>query len=373
MEKKRNQGDIAETEHDFFMRQALSLAMRSPLTASPNPRVGCLIVKEGRIVGEGFTQTVGGNHAEIQALAYATAQGQDVKGATVYVTLEPCSHFGRTPPCVEALIRAGVGKVVAAIKDPNPQVAGKGIARLRDAGIDVLCGVLEDQAREINLGFFSRMERKRPWVRVKIAASLDGKTALPNGESQWITSEKARMDGHFWRMKADAVMTGVGTVLTDNPRLNVRLPDVVRQPLRIVVDSHLKTPLDANVLADGKVWFFSANASPIRIDALKEKGAEVFSEINDTGLVNLREMMAILAEREINEVHVEAGATLSGALLQAGLVDELLLYMAPCCLGRGRDMFGIQALSSLEEKIRLDLREVTQIGDDLRIVARVMK
>ncbi len=373
MEKRQYQHDVTMSEHDFYMRQALGLAIQSPLTASPNPRVGCLIVKEGRIVGEGFTQTVGGNHAEVQALAYARAQGHDVKGAVVYVTLEPCSHFGRTPPCVDALIDAGVGKVVAAVKDPNPQVAGRGIARLQEAGIEVICGVLEDQAREVNLGFFSRMERKRPWVRVKIAASLDGKTALPNGESQWITSEEARMDGHLWRMQADAVMTGVGTVLTDNPRLNVRLPDVVRQPLRIVVDSHLKTPLDANVLGDGKVWFFAANASPIRIDALKEKGAEVFSDINDTGLVNLKEMMGILADREINEVHVEAGATLSGALLQAGLVDELLLYLAPCCLGRGRDMFGIQALTSLDEKIRLDLREVTQIGGDLRIVARVME
>lgn len=360
------------SEHVFFMRHALELAERCSVETSPNPRVGCVIVRDGRIIGEGFTQPVGGHHAEIEALENATAMNEDVRGATVYVTLEPCSHYGCTPPCVEALIRAEVGKVVAAMQDPDPRVAGKGISRLRQAGIEVLEKVLEFQAREMNLGFLSRIERGRPWVRVKIAASLDGKTALPNGESQWITSEVARLDGHRWRMKADAVMTGIGTVLTDDPQLNVRLSEVVRQPIRIVVDSHLKTPLDAKVLGQGAVWLFAANASPIRIDALKEKGAEVFAAINETGRVDLQEMMRILGDRGINEVHVEAGATLSGALVQAGLVDELLLYMAPCCLGRGRDMLGINALSSLDDRIALDIREVTQVGGDLRIVARVV-
>lgn len=372
METKQVEEVSAMSEHVFFMRHALELAERCSIRTSPNPRVGCVIVKDGRIIGEGFTQPVGGNHAEIEALGNAAAMNEDVRGATVYVTLEPCAHHGRTPPCVEALVRAGVGRVVAAMQDPNPQVAGKGFRRLQEAGIEVLGGVLEEQAREMNLGFLSRIERGRPWIRVKIAASLDGKTALPNGESQWITSEAARLDGHRWRMKADAVMTGIGTVLTDDPQLTVRLPEVVRQPVRIVVDSHLKTPLDAKVLAQGTVWLFAANVSPLRIEALKEKGAEVFAAINDTGRVDLDEMMRILCEREINEVHVEAGATLSGALVEAGLVDELLLYMAPCCLGRGRDMLGIRALPSLDDRIALDIREVTQIGGDLRIVARVL-
>lgn len=372
METEQVEGKSIMSGHMFFMRHAFALAERCSVKTSPNPRVGCVIVKAGRIIGEGFTQPVGGNHAEIEALAAAAALNEDVRGATVYVTLEPCSHHGRTPPCTEALIRAKVGKVVAAMQDPNPQVAGNGFRQLREAGIEVLCGVLEQQAREMNLGFLSRVERGRPWVRVKIAASLDGKTALPNGQSQWITSEAARLDGHRWRMKADAVMTGIGTVLTDDPQLNVRLPEVVRQPIRIVVDSHLKTPVDAKVLGQGNVWLFAANASPLRIEALKGKGAEVFAAINDTGRVDLHEMMRVLAEREINEVHVEAGATLSGALVEAGLVDELLLYLAPCCLGRGRDMLGINALPSLDDRIALDIREMTRIDGDLRIVARVL-
>lgn len=372
METKQVEEVSAMSEHVFFMRHALEQAERCSIQTSPNPRVGCVIVKDGRIIGEGFTQPAGGNHAEIEALDNAASMNEDVQGATVYVTLEPCAHHGRTPPCVEALVRARVGRVVAAMQDPNPQVAGKGFRRLQEAGIEVLGGVLEEQAHEMNLGFLSRIEKGRPWIRVKIAASLDGKTALPNGESQWITSEAARLDGHRWRMKADAVMTGIGTVLTDDPQLTVRLPEVVRQPVRIVVDSHLKTPLDAKVLAQGTVWLFAANASPLRIEALKEKGAEVFAAINDTGRVDLEGMMRVLCEREINEVHVEAGATLSGALMEAGLVDELLLYMAPCCLGRGRDMLGIRALPSLDDRIALDIREVTQIGGDLRIVARVL-
>lgn len=372
MEPKQVEGEAAMSVHMFFMRHALELVERCSVRTSPNPRVGCVIVKDGRIIGEGFTQPVGGNHAEIEALENAASLDKDVEGATVYVTLEPCSHYGRTPPCVEALIRAKVGRVVAAMQDPNPQVAGKGFSRLQEVGIDVICGVLEQEAREKNLGFLSRIEKGRPWVRVKIAASLDGKTALPNGDSQWITSETARLDGHRWRMKADAVMTGIGTVLTDDPQLNVRLPDAERQPIRVVVDSHLKTPLDAKVLGQGDVWLFAVNASPLRIEALQDKGASVFAAINDTGRVDLREMMRILGDREINEVHVEAGATLSGALLEAGLVDELLLYMAPCCLGRGRDMLGIHALSSLDDRVDLDIRELVRIGGDLRIVARVL-
>ena len=236
------------TGHEFFMKHALELAKNCSVLTSPNPKVGCVIVRDGQIIGEGFTQPAGQNHAEIEALADAARRGADCKGATVYVTLEPCAHYGKTPPCADALIRAGVSCVVAAMEDPNRLVAGKGLRKLEEAGIHVICGVLSQEAREMNPGFLSRIERGRPWVRMKVAASLDGKTALPNGESQWITSEKAREDGHRWRMRADAVMTGIGTVIKDNPTLNVRLPDVVRQPVRIVVDSQLKTPLDARVL-----------------------------------------------------------------------------------------------------------------------------
>lgn len=361
------------SEHEVFMRRALELAGQCSLLTSPNPRVGCVIVQDGKVVGEGFTQPVGGNHAEIEALQDAARRREDVKGATLYVTLEPCSHFGRTPPCADALVRAGVGCVVAAMKDPNPQVAGNGFKRLQDAGIQVVCGVLEQEAREMNLGFLSRVERGRPWVRAKIAASLDGHTALPNGESQWITSAAAREDGHRWRMRADAVMTGVGTVILDDPQLNVRLPDVARQPVRVVVDSRLRTPVEAKILSGGNTWVFSANASPLKIEAFEKLGVKVYSDINDVGWVDLNKMMAILAERQINEVHVEAGATLTGALVQAGLVDELLLYMAPCFLGSGRGMLNLKPLASLDERINLDIREVTEIGGDFRILARVRR
>ncbi len=355
------------------MRRALELAGQCSVLTSPNPRVGCVIVKEGRIIGQGFTQPVGGNHAEIEALQDAARRQEDVKGATLYVTLEPCSHFGRTPPCADALIRAEVGCVVAAMQDPNPQVAGEGLNRLRSVGIHVVCGVLEQQARDMNLGFFSRIERGRPWVRAKIAASLDGHTALPNGESQWITSAAAREDGHHWRMKADAVMTGVGTVIMDAPQLNVRLSEVVRQPVRVVVDSRLRTPVDAKILTGGNTWVFVANASPLKIASFEKQGARVYSDINDVGWVDLKKMMAILAEQQINEVHVEAGATLTGALVQAGLVDEVLLYLAPCFLGSGRGMLNLKPLANLDERIDLDIREITAIGGDLRILARIQR
>lgn len=359
------------TGHEFFMKHALELAKNCSVLTSPNPKVGCVIVRDGQIIGEGFTQPAGQNHAEIEALADVARRGADCKGATVYVTLEPCAHFGKTPPCADALIRAGVSCVVAAMEDPNRLVAGKGLRKLEAAGIHVICGVLAQEAREMNLGFLSRIERGRPWVRMKVAASLDGKTALSNGESQWITSEKAREDGHRWRMRADAVMTGIGTVIRDNPTLNVRLPDVVRQPVRIVVDSQLKTPLDARVLEKGMTWIFSANASPYKISAMQEKGIQVFSAINNTGRVDLADMMRVLAEKEINEVHVEAGATLNGALLQAGFVDEMLIYLAPCFLGSGKNMFSLNHIDRLADKISLDFREIAQVGDDLRILARL--
>ena len=359
------------TGHEFFMKRALELARNCSVLTSPNPKVGCVIVRNGQILGEGFTQPAGKNHAEIEALNDAASRGENSRGATVYITLEPCAHFGRTPPCVDALIKAGVSCVVAALEDPNPLVAGKGFEKLGAAGIRVIRGVMAREAREMNRGFLSRIERGRPWVRMKVAASLDGKTALSSGESQWITSEAAREDGHRWRMRADAVMTGIGTVMKDDPRLDVRLPDVVRQPVRIVVDSQLKTPLDARVLRNGETWIFSANASPVKIDAMKQKGVQVFSAINDTGRVDLAEMMKTLAEKEINEIHVEAGATLNGALVQAGFVDEMLIYLAPCFLGSGRNMLSLNQIDRLADRIACDFHEIVPVGHDLRILARL--
>ena len=353
------------------MKRALELARNCSVLTSPNPKVGCVIVRNGQILGEGFTQPAGKNHAEIEALNDAASRGENCRGATVYITLEPCAHFGRTPPCVDALIGAGVSCVVAALEDPNPLVAGKGFEKLGAAGIRVIRGVMAREAREMNRGFLSRIERGRPWVRMKVAASLDGKTALSSGESQWITSEAAREDGHRWRMRADAVMTGIGTVMKDDPRLDVRLPDVVRQPVRIVVDSQLKTPLDARVLRNGETWIFSANASPVKIDAMKQKGVRVFSAINDTGRVDLAEMMKTLAEKEINEIHVEAGATLNGALVQAGFVDEMLIYLAPCFLGSGRNMLSLNQIDRLADRIACDFHEIVPVGHDLRILARL--
>ncbi len=359
------------TGHEFFMKRALELARNCSVLTSPNPKVGCVIVRNGQILGEGFTQPAGKNHAEIEALNDVASRGENCRGATVYITLEPCAHFGRTPPCVDALIGAGVSCVVAALEDPNPLVAGKGFEKLGAAGIRVIRGVMAREAREMNRGFLSRIERGRPWVRMKVAASLDGKTALSSGESQWITSEAAREDGHRWRMRADAVMTGIGTVMKDDPRLDVRLPDVVRQPVRIVVDSQLKTPLDARVLRNGETWIFSANASPVKIDAMKQKGVRVFSAINDTGRVDLAEMMKTLAEKEINEIHVEAGATLNGALVQAGFVDEMLIYLAPCFLGSGRNMLSLNQIDRLADRITCDFHEIVPVGHDLRILARL--
>ena len=356
---------------DEPMRQALKLAAQGLFTTAPNPRVGCVIVKEGAILGAGHTQPVGGNHAEVQAMQDARAKGHDLRGATVYVTLEPCSHTGNTPPCADALIQAGVAKVVTAIEDPNPLVAGKGLARLRAAGIEVACGMLADEAREMNIGFLSRMERGRPWVRVKVAASLDGKTALMNGQSQWITSAAARGDGHAWRARACGVLTGIGTVQKDVPQLTVRAVVTPRQPKRIVVDSKLAINERARVLAGG-AWVFVADADEQKAAALRAAGSDVIRLPDRDGKVDLVAMLAELGKRMINELHVEAGAVLNGALLRAGLVDELLVYTAPCVLGDARGMFALPTLHTLAQTITLRFHDVAQIGDDLRIVARVL-
>lgn len=355
------------------MAQALALAEHGLFTTMPNPRVGCVIVAPDgkRVIGEGWTQPAGHNHAEIEALNDAAQRGRDVRGATVYVTLEPCSHFGRTPPCCDALIRAGVARVVVATGDPNPKVAGAGVARLRAAGIQVDVGVRAAEARAINEGFMSRMERGRPWLRIKSAASLDGRTALANGQSQWITSEEARADAQQWRARSCAILTGIGTVLADNPRLTVRGLKIIRQPLRVIVDSQLRTPLDAAVLDQGRALIATAQTEPARFRPYEDKGVTVLSLPTATGEVDLPALMHALGQRDINEVMTEAGAQLNGALIASGCADALLLYLAPCLLGdAARGMFALPELASLDQRYRLRVQSLRPIGDDLRVLAQ---
>lgn len=361
---------FSAADHEFMAR-ALRLAELGLYTTSPNPRVGCVIVKDGVLVGEGWHHSAGSAHAEINALHEA---GDAARGATVYVSLEPCSHHGRTPPCAQALIGAGVSRVIAAMQDPNPQVAGRGLALLQAAGIACACGLLEAEARELNLGFVARMTRGRPWLRVKTAASLDGRTALANGASQWITGPAARRDGHHWRARACAVLSGIATVRADDPQLNVRAIETPRQPLKVVVDSRLELPLSAKVLGDGGLLLVSAAHDKTiaqRAVALRAHGAEIICLPSAEGQVDLSALLTELARRGINEVHVEAGARLNGALLAAGLVDELLLYLAPCLLGdTARGLFGLPALESLAEKHALTITDVRLVGADLRLLAR---
>ncbi len=339
----------------------------------PNPAVGCVLTSAtGELLGMGATQVTGGPHAEVMALRDATARGLPVAGATAYVSLEPCAHHGRTGPCCDALIAAGIKKVVASITDPNPLVAGQGFARLRAAGVEVIVGPGAAECVELNIGFFSRMLRKAPWLRMKLAASLDGKTALENGLSQWITGEAARADGHAWRARACAVLSGVGTVLQDNPRLDVRGIDTPRQPTLVVVDSQLQTPPDALLFeAKRQVIFYAAVPDESRQKALEARGATVLYLANSAAKVDLAAMLRDLAEREINEVHVEAGNKLNGSLLRAGLVDELIVYLAPKLLGLGRDMASFGPLTELSQALPLDFKSTAMIGPDLRIVARI--
>jgi diaminohydroxyphosphoribosylaminopyrimidine deaminase/5-amino-6-(5-phosphoribosylamino)uracil reductase len=360
------------TTAELLMSQALQLAENGLLSSAPNPAVGCVIVKDGQIIGSGFTQPPGGNHAEIQALQDAAAKGHDVRGATVYVTLEPCSHFGRTPPCADALVRAGVAKVVAAMADPNPLVAGQGMARLQAAGIAVESGILAAQARELNIGFFTRMLSGKPWVRLKVAASLDGKTALHNGQSQWITSQAARDDGHMWRARAGAILTGIGTVKEDNPQLTVRTVQLERQPLRVIVDSKLSISPDAKILVGGGNLIFSATVNAEKQALLEQQGAEVVVLPNAGGKVDLPQVILELGKRQINELHVEAGSKLNASLIREHCVDELLVYLAPAILGDGRGMFNLPALENLQDKLSLKFHEIKQIGEDLRILARFL-
>jgi len=353
------------------MAKALQLAQRGLYTTTPNPRVGCVIVRDGTVVGEGWHERAGAPHAEVNALQ---AAGERARGATAYVTLEPCHHHGRTPPCDEALIAAGVKRVVAAMRDPDPRTAGQGTERILRAGIEVATGVLESEARELNIGFVSRVTRGRPWTRMKIAASLDGKTALNNGKSQWITGEAARHDGHHWRARACAVLTGIGTVRDDDPQLTVREVSTTRQPLRVVVDSRLEIPPTARILAAGGVLIACAVGDKLKSAQLQERGAEVIVIPNAAGKVDLPALMQELGRRGINELHVEAGCKLNGSLLSEGCVDELLVYLAPHLLGdRARGMADLPELTDLGGRRVLKFADTSAVGDDIRIIARVVQ
>ena len=363
---------FSATDHEW-MSLALQQAEVGLYSTSPNPRVGCVIVKDNQIIGQGAHLKAGEAHAEVMALRDAqNKHPEKIQGATAYVTLEPCSHFGRTPPCADALINAGIQRVVAAMQDPNPKVAGNGLARLAAAGITVEHGLMEAQAQALNAGFISRMLHNKPFVRLKIAASLDGRTALANGESKWITNEYARTDVHHWRARSCAILTGIGTVLADNPQMNVRNVNTTRQPLRVVVDSQLQTPIDANILKDGNTVIAYANATTERKAALEQSGAILLHLPNEYGQVCLPSLMTALATRGINELMVEAGQSLNGALIAANCVDELLLYYAPILLGSdAQGMLAIPTLGSMQDRIQLNIFDVRQFGSDIRIRANI--
>lgn len=350
------------------MARALQLAAQGLNTTSPNPRVGCVLVRDGAVTSEGWHRRAGEPHAEIHALRQA---GAGARGATAYVTLEPCSHFGLTPPCADALIAAGVARVVAAMEDPNPLVAGRGMARLRAAGIITEHGLLETEARELNIGFASRMTRGRPWLRLKLAATLDGKTALENGVSQWITGPEARRDGHVWRARACAILTGIGTVKADDPQLNVRELPCERQPLRILLDARLEVPDSARIMQGDPILIATASTDTERIARLSAAGHRVLVLPNAAGKVDLQGLMSALGSLGLNEVHTEAGFKLNGSLLRAGCVDELLLYLAPMLVGDAANgLFNLAPLTRLEDATRLDIHDLRQVGRDIRILAR---
>ena len=348
-----------------WMAQALRLAERGRWTTRPNPMVGCVIVRDGQLVGQGWHQRAGGPHAEVFALREA---GELARGATAYVTLEPCAHYGRTPPCALALIKAGVSRVVAAMRDPFPQVDGGGFELLREAGIAVSWGLLAEQARELNQGFLSRVERGRPWLRLKYGASLDGRTALASGESKWITGEAARADVQLWRARAGAILTGAGTVLADDPALTVRVEGEHAETLRVVLDTRLRS-LSCGKVRDGSAPTLYLHAEDVLPPALEQ--VEFAALPLHEGRLDLAAALALLAQRGINEIQVEAGAELGGSLLKAGLVDELLLYQAPLLLGDdARPLLAGLGVTTMAEKLQLKLHDVAQIGDDLRLLLR---
>jgi diaminohydroxyphosphoribosylaminopyrimidine deaminase/5-amino-6-(5-phosphoribosylamino)uracil reductase len=354
---------------DFdYMARALRLARNGLYTTHPNPRVGCVLVRDDRIIGEGWHVRAGGDHAEIAALKNA----DDASGATAYVTLEPCSHHGRTPPCADALINAGIRRVVAAMQDPNPLVAGNGFAKLRAAGIETACGVLEEDARRLNPGFIRRMSTGRPFVRSKLAMSLDGRTALESGESKWITSSEARQDVHRLRAQSSAILTGIGTALADDPALTARIEDDVLQPVRVVLDTQLRMPAHARMAKlPGRSLILTASGDQRKMAELRSAGFEIHRIAEKNGRVDLHAVMAVLAEQQINEVLVEAGPILNGALLAENLADEWIVYMAPCVLGdRGRGLFTLPGIRTMADKKVLKLTDVRQVGPDLKFTYR---
>lgn len=353
------------------MTLALQLAEQGLYTTTPNPRVGCVIVKNHQIIGQGAHLKAGEPHAEVLALRKA---GANAKGADVYVTLEPCNHHGRTPPCVDALIQAGVGRVVVAMQDPNPLVAGNGIQRLQANGIEVGVGLMASVANTLNVGFISRMIRGLPYVRCKVAASLDGKTALNNGKSQWITSDPARQDVQRWRAQSCAIMTGIGTVLADNPSMTVRLPNTTRQPLRVIVDGHLQTSADANLLQHGQTLIAYASDPNHQVGSLNAAGADCLHLPDANARVDLKALLVNLAQRGINEVLLEAGQGLNGAFLQAGLIDEFIFYYAPKLMGTdAKGMFAMPAFTEMQQAIDLQIVDVRQVGADIRVRAKPTK
>lgn len=354
-----------------FMCRALELARNGWYTTDPNPRVGCVLVKDGVIIAEGWHAQAGQAHAEVDALS-KLASSDFARGATAYVTLEPCSHHGLTGPCCEALIAAGIRRVVVGMQDPNPLVAGKGLKKLLEAGMEVACGALQADAAQLNRGFIKRMQTGMPFIISKMAMSLDGRTALANGQSQWITSSQSRQDVQRYRAESSAILTGIDTVLADDPSLNARVDFTAQQPVRVVLDSQLRMPTTAKMLQmPGQTWLITANADPDKQQPLLDAGCQVFKLDGVDGRIDLEQVFNLLAAQQINQVWVEAGATLNGSLLSSGMVDEWLIYMAPCVLGdQGRGLFHLPALQSMQDKMMLELIDVRQIGPDLRLKYR---
>ena len=358
------------TEDHRYLGDALRLAEMGLYTTDPNPRVGAVLVKGGKVVGQGFHKLAGEAHAEVLALQEA---GAAAKGATLYVTLEPCAHQGKTPPCADAVVKAGVARVVAAMTDPNPEVSGKGFEKLKAAGVRVDEGLMAAQAKVLNPGFVSRMTRGRPWVRTKLAASLDGRTALTNGQSKWISSDASREDVHRWRARSSAVLTGIGTLLADNPTFTVRLPGEWRQPKKVIVDTNLSTPVNANIfkLNPDLVFIATGVDDPEEHEALNAIGANIQVFPERRGFMDLKAILETLAELECNEILMEAGAGMNGALLEAGLVDELILYLCPSLLGdKARGMFSLPEIASMEERRGREISDARMFGPDLRLILR---
>lgn len=358
-------------QDSVYMARAMELAKKGLYTTDPNPRVGCVLVKHARVIAEGWHRRAGCGHAEVEALT----KTDDAAGATAYVTLEPCSHHGRTGPCSDALIEAGVARVVIAMQDPNPLVSGNGIRKLREAGIEVDCGILQADAELLNRGFIKRMTRGYPFVRSKLAMSLDGRTAMASGESKWITSPQARQDVQRYRAESSAIVTGIQTVLADDPQLNARMEQEVKQPVRVVLDSALKMSLSAKILADpDTVWIVTCSREQDKIERLQRAGVSVFRVDGEQGRVNLKQAFALLAEQQINTAWVEAGATLNGALMNTDLVDEWLVYMAPCVLGdRARPLLHLPGLQKMADRKDLQMTSVRQVGPDLRLAFTVKR